>query len=172
MRFQGRCFRAHDPRWAFDPVSGEGARIRGGRFNPQGKPALYLSLRIETAIGECSQGFSRRIPPLTICEYEVDCDPVADLSGEEVRAEHKVSLEALECPWLDLMLMGKPVPSHKAAQGLEMQGYVGVIVPSFFPGARPSDLNLVLWSWSDRRPNLVQVHDPESRLPRDGSSWA
>jgi RES domain-containing protein len=171
LRFRGRCFRAHDPQWAFDPLSGEGARITGGRFNPKEQLALYLSLRVETAVGECAQGFARRIPPLTICEYEVDCEPVADLSSDEGRAEHKVSLEALACPWKALALAGKSVPSHSVARRLERRGFAGAIVPSFFPGARPSDRNLVLWKWSDRLPHLVRVHDPDGRLPRDKSSW-
>ncbi|MFV0302812.1 MAG: RES family NAD+ phosphorylase [Paracoccus sp. (in: a-proteobacteria)] len=43
MRYRGECFRAHNPRWSFEPLSGEGARRHGGRFNPPGVPALYLS---------------------------------------------------------------------------------------------------------------------------------
>ncbi|TJV36829.1 MAG: hypothetical protein E5Y18_13750, partial [Mesorhizobium sp.] len=42
MRFVGTCYRAHDPRWAFKPTSGDGASSRGARFNPKGVPALYL----------------------------------------------------------------------------------------------------------------------------------
>jgi RES domain-containing protein len=52
MRFQGICYRAHEPKWSFMPLSGSGASINGGRFNPKGIPALYLSLSVETAIKE------------------------------------------------------------------------------------------------------------------------
>ena len=47
MRFQGDCYRAHNPMWSFSPLSGAGAAIHGGRFNSKGMPALYLSLSIE-----------------------------------------------------------------------------------------------------------------------------
>jgi RES domain-containing protein len=34
------------------PLSGAGAAIGGGRFNPKGIPAFYLSLAMETALKE------------------------------------------------------------------------------------------------------------------------
>lgn len=52
LRFAGTCYRAHDPRGAFKPTSGEGAAIRGARFNPKGLPAHYLALSIMTAVKE------------------------------------------------------------------------------------------------------------------------
>ena len=41
MRFRGIVYRAHDPRWSWPPVSGEGARRYGGRFNRIGVEAFY-----------------------------------------------------------------------------------------------------------------------------------
>ena len=172
MRFQGRCFRAHHPAWAFEPTSGEGARLTGGRFNRKGSAALYLALRLETAVGECSQGFAHRIPPMTLCEYEVDVEPVADLASEEGRKALKVRLDDLQCPWLQLVLDGRKAPSQEVAERLKGEGYAGALVPSFMPGAGPDDVNLVLWAWGDRRPRLVKVHDPEGRLLKSGSKSA
>ena len=108
---------------------------------------------------------------MTLCDYEVDCEPVADLSTDEGRAAHSVAMEDLACPWLSLMLDGKAVPSHEVAKRLESEGYVGILVPSFVPGARPEDVNLVLWKWGEKLPTLVQVHDPDKRLPKDRKSW-
>jgi RES domain-containing protein len=171
LRFRGRCFRGHDPGWSFSPTSGEGARITGGRFNPPGKAALYLATSIETAIGECMQGFANRMPPLTLCEYDVDCDAIADLNSAERRKAHKVSLKALSCPWKQLHANGEAVPSWKVAAALEADGYAGMLVPSFFVGATEKHVNLVLWDWSDAPPKMVKVHDPSARLPRDRKSW-
>ena len=64
MRFQGLAYRAHNPRWSFTPLSGEGAAVHGGRFNPRGTPALYLALDPMTAIKEAAQGFARKFEPL------------------------------------------------------------------------------------------------------------
>ncbi|MGV3552391.1 RES family NAD+ phosphorylase [Rhizobium sp.] len=66
MIFSGFAYRAHDPKWAFDPLSGEGAAIHGGRFNPRGVEALYLATSLEGAVLEASHGFAYRFEPLTI----------------------------------------------------------------------------------------------------------
>ena len=42
MRFRGIVYRAHNPQWSWTPLSGEGARRRGGRLNRRGVPALYM----------------------------------------------------------------------------------------------------------------------------------
>jgi RES domain-containing protein len=49
-KITGLVYRAHNPRWAFEPTSGEGARMHGGRFNPKGRAALYTSPRVESAL--------------------------------------------------------------------------------------------------------------------------
>lgn len=171
MRFQGRCFRGHDPRWSFKPLSGEGAALTGGRFNRRGEPALYTSLDIVTAVGECTQGFSARLPPLLICEYDVDCDPVADLATEATRSALGVDWEQLDCAWLTAMLAGKSPPSWIVSDRLKADGYAGILVPSFVPGATEDQINLVLWRWGPDRPSKVRIFDPEGRLPKDQSSW-
>ena len=171
MRFRGRCFRGLDPGWSFSPTSGEGARQTGGRFNPPGKAVLYLATAYDTAIGECAQGFGSRIPPLTLCEYDVDCEPVVDLSNDAGRDAAGVELADLACPWKMLMDQGVPVPSWEVAQQMEVQGFAGMLVPSFFFGADARQVNLVVWNWSDRPPLMVKVHDPTGRLPKDRKSW-
>ena len=50
-------------------------------------------------------------------------------------------------------------------------GQAGILVPSFAPGARDEDHNLVLWNWSDRPPHQVAVFDPSGRLPKNRLSW-
>jgi hypothetical protein len=85
--------------WAFSPLSGQGAAIHGGRFNPKGMPALYLSLSIDTAVTEAAQGFAGKLEPLTICLYEVDCDGIIDLSTPGARDAAGVDLAEMESPW-------------------------------------------------------------------------
>ena len=83
MRFRGVVYRAHNPQWSWKPLSGEGARRHGGRFNRRGVPTLYTSLSPLTAIRE-AQPLGRRMQPLTLCAYEVDVEPVFDsLDGPE-----------------------------------------------------------------------------------------
>ena len=45
-----------------------------------------------------------------------------------------------------------------------VDGYVGMRVPSFAPGAGLDDLNLVFWRWSDRLPSRIELIDDDHRL--------
>lgn len=171
MRLQGVAYRAHNPKWSWSPLSGEGARAHGGRFNAKGVVALYLSLDWQTAVIEASQGFAYRIPPLTIVSYEVDCEDIADLTSAEDRARHRVSEKAMAGAWRLLADTGAPVPSWRIAERLVEAGIAGIIVPSFAAGAGREAKNLVLWRWSDELPHRVSLIDVERRLPQNDASW-
>ena len=171
MRFQGLGYRGHDPKWAFSPLSGEGAAIHGGRFNPIGMPALYLALTVEGLFIEVAHGFGHRFDPLTVSTYEVDVDDVADLRTNEARSGAGVVLDDLACAWaLDRASRRKPA-SWMVAERLVEAGAAGILVSSFALGARSGMDNLVLWRWGNDPPHRVAVHDPSGRLPRDQSSW-
>lgn len=171
MRLVGTCYRAHDPRWAFKPTSGEGAAIRGARFNHKGVPALYLALTIMTAVKEANQGFAHRIDPCVLCSYEIDCEDVADLTSEQGRGEYSVALEDLACAWATALSSGRRPASWSLYDRLRSQGLAGILVPSFAPGAEIEDRNLVLWDWGSELPHKVNVFDPSGRLPKDQLSW-
>lgn len=171
MRFIGRCYRGHDPAWSFSPLSGDGAALTGGRFNRKGEKALYLSLDAVTSFAECTQGFSHRLQPLTMCEYDVDCDGVADLRSDATRAAHGVTRAELGCAWLSFQLARKQAPSWLVADRLRAAGHNGILVPSFVPGATDANNNLVLWRWGPDLPHRVAVYDPSGRLPQNQLSW-
>lgn len=167
----GPAFRAHDPRWSFSPLSGAGAAHYGGRFNRRGRPALYLSLRIVTAIKEVAHGFARKLDPCVLCEYEVDCAPVADLRTDSAREQMQVQLTELSGGWFAQAVADEEPASWVLSEVLIARGYAGVLVPSFAPGAVAADHNLVLWNWGPDLPTKVRVYDPHQRLPRDQASW-
>ena len=171
MRFQGTCFRAHDPKWAFSPISGAGAALKGGRFNPVGVPALYLALTLSGMFKEMGHGFGHRFDPLTVCSYDVDMEDVTDLRTEVDRKAAGIELDDLACAWAhDLALRRRPA-SWNVVENLIKRGVAGILVPSFAVGARPGMDNLVLWTWGADLPHRVRVHDPDGRLPKDQSSW-
>jgi len=171
VRFAATCYRAHDSRWSFKPTSGDGAAIRGARFNPQGVPALYLGSSILTAIKEANQGFAHRIDPCVLCSYEVDCRDIADLTTEQGRAEFAVTFDEMACAWATALADGDRPASWSIYDRLKAQGIAGVLVPSFAPGADAEDQNLVLWKWGPDLPYRVTVFDPSGRLPKDQLSW-
>lgn len=170
-RFDGLVYRAHHPAWAFDPESGEGAKLHGGRFNRIGTACFYAALSLETAWLEAQQGFAFKAQPLTICSYRAELSDVLDLTNADVREASEVTLEQLGCAWERLAGDRKSVPTWALADRLIANGCAGVIVPSFASRARSEDRNLVLWSWSRNPPHRLQVIDDERRLPRDQASW-
>lgn len=171
MRLRGIVYRAHHPRWAFAPDSGEGARRHGGRFNPVGVPALYAARRLETAWLEAQGGFAFKAQPMTMCAYEVDCADVLDLTDATTRAAEGVAPGDLSCAWEDIADRGGEPPSWALARRLIAAGHAGIVVPSFAAGAGEADANVVFWRWSAEPPHIVRVVDHHGRLPRDDRSW-
>ena len=164
MRFRGVVYRAHNHQWSWTPLSGEGARRHGGRFNQRGIPALYTSLTPMTAIREAH---GRSMQPITLCTYEVDAEPVFDTRDNSQRVALKVSDSELACPaWEAEMLEGRVPASQALADRLIEAGYVGMLVRSFAAGTGVDEFNLVLWSWGNHRPSRVTLIDDEGRLSR------
>ena len=164
-------WRAHHPRWSFAPDSGAGAARHGGRFNRIGLPALYTSLKFETAWLEAQQGFAFKAQPLTLCGYEVDCEDVADMTNPGLCLELGVKAMDLACGWAGMVDRGLVPPSWLLADRLLANGFAGILVRSFACGASEDDLNVVFWHWSPLPPHQVRVIDPGGRLPKNDLSW-
>jgi RES domain-containing protein len=170
LRWVGRGYRAHHPRWAWSPLSGEGAALKGGRFNPRGVPALYLALSVKGMICEMGHGFSRVFEPLTICTYSLDVADVVDLTTDDLRAAVGISLDDMACAWEYEVSEGRRPASWSVHDRLVARA-AGIVVPSFARGARADMHNLVLWRWGSDLPQKVEVHDPSGRLPKNQLSW-
>ena len=171
INFEGLVFRAHHPRWAYDPTSGAGAARHGGRFNPVGIPALYTALTPTTAWMEAQQGLPFKAQPMTLVAYRVQCAAILDLSDANTLKQLGVVSADLAAPWEDLASRGLEPPTWTLARRLIDQGAEGILAPSFAPGTGPTDLNLILWCWNTDDRCRVQVIDDFGRLPRDDLSW-
>lgn len=167
----GRVYRAHHPRWAFAPESGDGARRRGGRFNRAGLAALYTSMTPRTAWLEAQQALPFKAQPMTLVAYDVDCEAMLDLSQETVRTAADIPYKDLACGWEDMALRGLVPPTWPLADRLIAAGCAGVIAPSFAHAAGADDLNVVFWRWSRELPYRVRAIDDEGRLPKNDLSW-
>jgi RES domain-containing protein len=165
LRLTGFVYRAHNPRWAFAPDSGAGAAAAGGRFNPVGMPALYTSLRFETAWLEAQQAFPFKAQPMTLCAYEVDCEDILDLTDRRILEANEIAPTDLACAWKDLSTRGIRPPSWEMTARLFAAGTAGIIVPGFARGAVAADVNVVFWTWSPDPPHQVRVIDDARRLP-------
>jgi RES domain-containing protein len=169
VKFQAICYRGHDPRWAFLPLSGDGAKS-GGRFNPRGVAALYLAITIEGVFVEMTHGLAHRFEPLTVVSYNVDVADIVDLRTEDGRRDADIELPDMACAWRLDLVNGREPASWRIANRLRKTA-AGILVPSFANRARADMHNLVLWKWGPNLPHRVTAHDPSGRLPKNQLSW-
>ncbi|TPE47863.1 RES family NAD+ phosphorylase [Amaricoccus solimangrovi] len=163
MRFEGLLYRALNPVWAREPLSGEGSRRHGGRFNPKGMPALYTSLSIMTAIREANQ--IGALQPTTLVAYRGDLTPIFDATNRDALKAYGLSPADLAADdWRIRMRDEGKAPTQILAERLIADGYVGLRARSYARGAGESDLNLVLWRWGDAAPARLILVDDEGRL--------
>lgn len=163
MHFRGTLYRALNPVYARQPLSGRGAQLYGGRFNKKGVAALYMSLSVMTALREANQVGS--LQPTTLVSYAADIAPIFDCRDEKALEAQAMDAAGLADPgWRDKMKLSGEAPTQAFAFRLVAMGYHGLLVRSFAPGAGTDDLNLVLWTWSDALPHRLTLIDDENRL--------
>ncbi|RJL05529.1 RES domain-containing protein [Paracoccus aestuarii] len=163
MHYRGLLYRALNPVWAREPLSGEGARRFGGRFNPKGTPALYTSLSIMTAIREANQ--IGTLQPTTLVAYRADLEPVFDATDAEALKDYDMRTTDLAAEeWRIRMREDGKAPTQIFAEQLIRKAYCGMLVRSFVKGATEADRNLVLWNWRDTLPSQLSLVDDEGRL--------
>lgn len=162
-RYQGNLYRALNPVYARQPLSGRGAELHGGRFNPKGVTALYTSLSVMTALREAHQ--AGHLQPTTLVSYEAEIERVFDGRDAGLLAGHGMDAAGLADPsWRDQMQRGGEAATQRLARDLIAAGYHALLVRSFAPGTTSTDLNLVLWRWSERLPHRLSLIDDEGRL--------
>lgn len=129
--FTGQGWRQLSPR--YDPLSGEGARLHGGRFNAPGSfPVLYVCQSRPCAVAEFKRLGGRQtigvegLLPRMLFRYEIALDRVLDLTSEDTRAQVGVSLDVLTGPdWTACQELGSIVHAL-GAQGVSSPSATGV----------------------------------------------
>jgi RES domain-containing protein len=161
--YSGKLYRALNPIYAREPLSGEGARRYGGRFNPKGTPALYCSLSIMTAVREANQVGT--LQPTTLVAYETELENIFDATDEAALRDEGMGAAAVAASnWRSEMRVTGEARTQIFARSLIARGYNALLVRSFAPGASQRDLNLVLWRWGDALPARLTLIDDEGRL--------
>lgn len=144
-------YRSANPAFASknDFVSGTGAKIFGGRWNPQGIAAVYGSLTPEAAMAETlahSRHFGLSIGasmPRVFVEIEVVLTAVLDLSDGHVRQRLRVSRQAmLEEDWHRATKTGREALTQAIGRAVKESGLEGLLAPS---AAMVGETNLVVF---------------------------
>lgn len=163
MDYAGPLFRALHPYWAGEPLSGEGARRHGGRFNRRGRAALYLARDFDTLRYEIARGGA--FQPSVIIELAAEITGLFDARDAGALAGEGLAPRDLADPgWRLRMHQGAPVPTQDLAERLIARGHCGMMVPSYARGARPGRLNIVLWRWKGTPAVHLRAIDDDHRL--------
>jgi len=98
--YSGHGYRQQSPR--YDPLSGEGARIQGGRFNPPDSfPVLYVCSTAGCSAAEFMRAANRHplgptaFLPRSLYRYDVSLTAVLDLTHAATLAHLDTTLELL-----------------------------------------------------------------------------
>lgn len=159
-------WRAYVPRWAHMPLSGEGAARFGGRWNPVGAPAIYAAFELSTAWAEYNQGFVQH--PALIARLELSGAKLADLIDPETMTRLGLSDDIHQTEWRDLVDRGIEPATYALRRELMLQGYDGVIFPSFMS---PGGTCIALWRWNADGAPKLEIIDPDQRMPKTPASW-
>ena len=159
-------WRAFVPRWAHDPLSGEGAARFGGRWNPVGAPAFYAACELSTAWAEYNQGFVQH--PALIAQLELADAKLANLVDLATLTRLGVDAGILKCEWRADLDRGVVPATHKLREALLAEGFDGVVYPSFMS---PGGTCVALWRWNSPGAPSLRVIDPDGRLPKSAASW-
>lgn len=96
MMYRGPLYRALNPIYAREPLSGRGAALYSGHFNPKGAPALYTSLSVLTALREANQ--IGTLQPTTLVSYEAEIERLFDTRDRAALEAFGISDETLSDP--------------------------------------------------------------------------
>ncbi|MGA7812645.1 RES family NAD+ phosphorylase [Caballeronia sp.] len=113
-----------------DDLSGNGASVAGGRWNPMGMPALYTSLNAATAVLEVRVHLSGFIPAANLFLVEVDIPDVLISKGYE---------PSLPTDWNELTIPTSTIEIGR--RWLSAAKSVAMKVPSV---VCPADWNVIL----------------------------
>lgn len=152
-------------RHQFSPLSGEGARLYGGRWNAKGRTALYLATDPVTAVAEYYQGLPK---PGTLVPYDLADAAIADLTDGAGGPRDGRVAAALMAAWKAIALQGGAVPpGWQLADELVAAGADGALVPSL---QNSGGTNLVLWRWHAAdtvgEGAGLRIRDPDHALVR------
>jgi RES domain-containing protein len=114
---------------AYPPLSGDGAKRFGGRWNPPGSfPVIYTALDEPTALAELAKSASRSAIPVEklrdrrIAVIQVVLAKILDLTDPVVRATLGVELGDI--------LAEDPTTAQRLGAAAHALGYEGVLAPS------------------------------------------
>ena len=158
-----------------DLLSGKGAAKYGGRWNPIGMRAIYLSLDPDTACQEAFQHFmdygikkTVAIKPHVFASAEIEVSELLDLSDSKILKKINFTLkELLAEDWKGIQQQGIESWTQAIGRGCKAAGFDGLIAPS---SKNKRGQNLVLFPEHIKPPKKCTPVGPDE-LPPPQSEW-
>ena len=176
QKIQTAAFRSVSLRYANaqNILSGQGASINGGRWNPVGTQAIYASLSPVTATHESYAGFNRygfqdrEIKTRAFVGINVDIQLAIDLTDKSILRALKVSMRQLLAEdWQANQNAGRTSKSQMFGAAAKTAGLEGLLVPS---AKHPTGKNLVVFPDNLKNKSSISVMDPTD-LPPHPKHW-
>lgn len=164
--WQGDCWRFQDAEFPTgkDILSGEGARLNGGRLNVRGSfPVVYGSLSEETALKETNARAKRyglvvRKPRVFVCIH-LDLQRVLDLTDATTRRTLDLPLKVLrEEDWEKLQDSGVEALGQALGRAAWQAGAEGVMIPSF---AHRGGTNVAFFPGNRTEKSKIRIYESE-----------
>ncbi len=160
MDFDGLLYRAVDPAFWHEPLSGAGAARHPQRFNVAGMAALYTAQDPQTVLREKMQ--AGPLQPVLIVALRARLTGLLDARDKGALARFGVTADEIGSPdWQDEVQRCGRAASQRFAVAVRAAGYAGLVVPSYAEGAAAQDVNVVLWQWDG-----LEVVDDKGCLAR------
>lgn len=130
-RFTGSAFRHQPPQYS--PLSGRGARIQGGRWNPRDSfSVLYLGLDEQVIVAEFRRLVERQARtvndflPRMLYRYDLELNALLDLRSEDARAAVGLSLADIRADDLRACQVVGEAAHHGGQEGVLAPSATGV----------------------------------------------
>lgn len=149
-----------------DPLSTEGSRLYGGRFNRVGRPALYLAGSPAVAVaerlqlGEALLEF-QRFNPCLLVSVEVKLQEVLDLTLTANRRAMGITLDDLRRPW---RASSQPTASQMLGEFVREEGLEGILYPSVI---ETKNVCLAVFQENRRAASSIQVIGLDDHWPEE-----
>jgi RES domain-containing protein len=175
IAFSETVYRLAQPKYANnrDLLSGKGAYKTGGRWNPIGLKAIYLSLTPATALAELRASAAHfgfgvdQLLPQTLCAIRVELEAVLDLGDGRIRQRTRFpAANMIDNTWRQAPPGSCPVPTQTFGLAAANLGVEGLIVPS--AADRPAGRNLVIFPHKLRNNSRLDILNAD-RLIKPGS---
>jgi RES domain-containing protein len=106
--------------------------------------------------------------PALIAQLNLTDALLADLTDPSILQNLEVDGGIHRCEWRADLDQHRIPATHSLAGKLSSQGFHGVIFPSFMS---PGGTCVALWHWNGPGKPVLNVVDPEGRLPKTTASW-